>query len=135
MDEKGSDLTKEPGRRMRDEMDEASKPSRPWLLVIASLMLAALAAWSAYQWKQSAAAEGKLRAEVKQVYLEAEQLRAQAAQSQQRVSLLEKQVMALSAEREATTKRIEELEAELSAAKARLGGKKPTTPAKPAPKR
>ncbi|MBI2544879.1 MAG: 4Fe-4S ferredoxin, partial [Candidatus Rokubacteria bacterium] len=43
-----------------------------------------------------------------------------------------------SAEREATTKRLEELEAELSAAKARLGGKKPAAPApttKPAPKR
>jgi chaperonin cofactor prefoldin len=72
---------------------------------------------------------------MKQVYLEAEQLRALAAQSQQRVSLLEKQVMALSAEREATTERLEELEAELSAAKARLGGKKPPAPAKPAPKR
>jgi hypothetical protein len=45
--------------------------------------------------------------------------------------------MVLSGERDATTKRIEELEAELSAAKARLAGKKPPAPAKPAtpPKR
>ncbi len=112
-------------------MDERVRPRRPWLLIIASLLLAALATWTGFQWKKGADQEMKLRAELKQVYLEAEQLRAQAAQSQQRVSLLEKQVMALSAEREATTKRIEELEAELT--RARQGTKKP--PAKPAPKR
>lgn len=136
MDAKGLDVAKEPGRRIRDELDERVRPRRPWLLIIASLLLAGLATWTGFQWKKGADQEMKLKAEVKQVYLEAEQLRAQAAQSQQRVSLLEKQVMALSAEREATTKRIEELEAELSAAKARLAGKKPpTTPAKPTPKR
>ena len=119
-------------------MDEGVKPRRPWLLIIASLLLAGLATWTGFQWKKGAEQEMKLKAEVKQVYLEAEQLRAQAAQAQQRVSLMEKQVMTLSAEREATTKRIEELEAELSVAKARLAGKKPpATPAKPAtpPKR
>lgn len=128
--------TKEAAKRPREAMDDAP-PRRPWALVIASLLLAVIAAWTGVQWKQARDQEGKLRAELKQVYLEAEQLRAQAAQSQQRVSLLEKQVMALSAEREATTKRLEELEAELSAAKARLGGKKPPAPAKSAtpPKR
>ena len=135
MDAKERDLEKEPGGRIREEMDAGVRPARPWLLIIASLLLAGLALWTGVQWKQGLDREGKLRAELKQVYLEAEQLRAQAAQSQQRVSLLEKQVMALSAEREATTKRIEELEAELAAAKARLGGKKPPAPAKPAPKR
>ncbi|MBI2155105.1 MAG: hypothetical protein HYV92_08780 [Candidatus Rokubacteria bacterium] len=137
MDAAERESTREPGKRPREEMDEA-KPRRPWLLIIASLLLAVLAAWTSYQWRQARDQEIKLRSEVKQVYLEAEQLRALASQSQQRVSLLEKQVMALSAEREATTKRLEELEAELSAAKARLGGKKPAAPApttKPAPKR
>ena len=127
--------TEEAGKPRREAMAN-ERPRRPWLLIIASLIFAVIAAWTGVQWKQARDAEGKLRAEMKQVYLEAEQLRAQAAQAQQRVSLLEKQVMALSAEREATTKRLEELEAELSAAKARLGGKKPA-PSKPAtaPKR
>lgn len=125
--------TKEPGKRPREALED-ERPRRPWLLIIASLILAFIALVTGVQWKQARDQEVKLRAEVKQVYLEAEQLRALAAQSQQRVSLLEKQVMALSAEREATTKRIEELEAELSAAKARLGGRRPA-PARPAPKR
>ena len=136
MDAGERESTKEPRKRPREAMDDDARPRRPWLLIIASLLLAVIAAWTGVQWKQARDAEVKLRAEMKQVYLEAEQLRALAAQSQQRVSLLEKQVMALSAEREATTKRLEELEAELSAAKARLGGKKPP-PSKPAtpPKR
>jgi septal ring factor EnvC (AmiA/AmiB activator) len=119
MDARERDLGKEPSRR-------------PWLLIIASLLFAVLSTWTGFQWKRGAEQETKLRAELKQVYLEAEQIRAQAAQSQQRVSLLEKQVMTLSAEREATTKRIEELEAEL--AKARPGKKPPAKPAS-APKR
>ena len=137
MDAGESERTQEASKRPREAMD-ADRRRRPWALIIASLLLALIAAWTSVQWKQARDQEAKLRAEMKQVYLEAEQLRALAAQSQQRVSLLEKQVMALSAEREATTKRLEELEAELSAAKARLGGKKPApAPAKPAtpPKR
>ena len=136
MDAGERESTKEPGKRPREAMGDDARPRRPWLLIIASLLLAAIAAWTGVQWKQARDYEGKLRAEMKQVYLEAEQIRTLAAQSQQRVSLLEKQVMALSAEREATTKRLEELEAELSATKARLGGKKapPSKPATP-PKR
>lgn len=135
MDPQERETAREPGRRIRENVGEDVRPRRPWLLIVASLLLAGLAGWTGVQWKQGADRESKLRAELKQVYLEAEQLRAQALQAQQRVSLLEKQVMALSAEREGTTKRLEELEAELSAAKARLSGKRP--PAKPAtpPKR
>jgi len=138
MDAGERESTKEPGKRPREAMREAmddARPRRPWLLIIASLLLAVIAAWTGTQWKQARDHEGKLRAEMKQVYLEAEQIRTLAAQSQQRVSLLEKQVMVLSAEREATTKRLEELEAELSAAKGRPVGKKAPAPAKPAPKR
>ena len=124
------DVAAEPGR-IRQDIDARVTPPRPWLLIIASILLAGLATWTGFQWKKGADQEVKLRGELKQVYLEAEQLRLQAVQAQQRVSLLEKQVMALSAEREATTKRIEELEAELT--KARQAGKKPPAPVKPAP--
>ena len=133
MDAKGRDLATEPARRIRDELARGSRPAnppRPWLLIIASLLFAGLATWTGFQWKKGADQDAKLRVELKEVYLEAEQLRVQAAQAQQRVFLLEKQVMALSAEREATTRRIEELETELSAAKARLSGKRPAPPAR-----
>src|SRR3989337_2605217 len=104
MDAGERESTKEPGKRPR-EGGGRRRPRRAWPLIRALLLVAVIAAWAGVQWKQARDQEVKLRAEMKQVYLEAEQLRAQAAQSQQRVSLLEKQVMALSAEREATTKR------------------------------
>lgn len=107
-------------------MDEYEPPRRPWVLIVASLLLAALTAWMGVQWKQGEDREAKLRAELKQVYLEAEQMRVMAQQAQQRVSLLEKQVMALTAERESTTRRLEDLEAEL--AKVRPGFKRATPP-------
>jgi uncharacterized protein HemX len=132
MDPQEGDDAVEAGRRMREDMDEEVRPGRPWLLIIAALLLAGLAAWTGLQWKQGADREGKLRAELKQVYLEAEQLRGQAVQAQQRAALLEKQMLALSAEREATTKRLEELEAQLSAVKGRPGAKRPSAPARPA---
>lgn len=121
MDAKERDFADERGRRVRDELDEGVRPRRPWLLIIASILLAGLATWSGFQSKRGAEQEAMLRAELRQVYQEAEQLRTQAAQSQQRVALLEKQVAALTAEREAATKRLEELEAAL----ARLQGRKP----------
>lgn len=106
-------------KRSRPAVDDHARPRRPWLLVVASILLAGLAAWTGFQWREARDQEAGLRAELTQVYLEAEQLRAQASQSQQRVSLLEKQVMALSAERESTIKRLEELEAELARVRGR----------------
>lgn len=116
MDATDREAAKEPRRRTRRAMDDYTRPRRPWLLVIASLLLAGLAAWTGFQWRQGTHREVELRAELKQVYVEAEQLRAQAVQAQQRVSLLEKQVMALSAEHDATTKRLKQLETQLRAA-------------------
>ena len=45
MDAKERDLEKEPGGRIREEMDAGVRPARPWLLIIASLLLAGLALW------------------------------------------------------------------------------------------
>src|ERR1041384_2990435 len=76
--------------------DEApSERRRPWFLIAASLLLATLGVvlWS--KWSETRTETSELRAEIKQVYVEAESLRTQAAQAQQRVGLLEQQVRAL----------------------------------------
>jgi septal ring factor EnvC (AmiA/AmiB activator) len=125
MEDNAPEATKGAARRAAPVLPADATPRRPVLLMVASVLLAVLAAWTGVNWKRASDQEGKLRAELRQVYLEAEQLRAQAAQSEQRVALLEKQVMALSAEREATTKRIEELEAELARARGRRPAPRP----------
>lgn len=101
MDPNERDIAGEPRRRTRRRMNEYGRPRRPWLLVVASLLLAGLTAWTGFQWRQGAHREVRLRAELKQVYLEAEQLRAQAVQSQQRAFLLQKQIEQLESQLQA----------------------------------
>ena len=108
--------------------EETLAPRRPWLLIILSPILAILALWAAVQWRNGLVREGQLRAELKQVYLEAETLRLQAAQAQQKGTLLERQVTELAGEKEGMTKRLAELEAQLKASK----GRRPA-PAQPTP--
>src|SRR3972149_2844632 len=67
MDAGERESTKEPGKRPREAMDD-ERPRRPWLLIIASLLLAVIAAWTGVQWKQARDQEGKLRGEEKQGY-------------------------------------------------------------------
>jgi uncharacterized protein YlxW (UPF0749 family) len=92
-----------------DRMDEAEldlrgpdlvRPRRPWALIGAALLLVVLAAVLWAKWSESRADVERLRAELKAVYSEAESLRTQAAQAQQRVALLEKQVQSIRNERD-----------------------------------
>lgn len=101
-------------------------PGRPWGLIVVSLLLAGLAAWAGIQSIRSAAQEQRLRAELKQVYLDAESLRSVATQWQERAMLLEQQAAALTTEREGLAKRIKELETELAALKGPRGSRAPT---------
>jgi hypothetical protein len=117
MDAKEREVTTEPGKRIREDLDEDARPRRPWLLIVASLLFAALAAWTGVQWKQGADRETKLRAELKQVYLEAENLRTVATQWQARAILLRQQAAALTVERDGLAKRLGSAEAELAALK------------------
>jgi predicted nucleic acid-binding Zn-ribbon protein len=98
---------------------------RRWGLITTSLLLAVLVAWAGTQYARSTERERRLRAELKQVYLDAESLRSVATQWQERAMLLEQQTAALAAERDALTKRLRDLEAELAPLKGRRGARPP----------
>lgn len=70
----------------------SSRPRRPWLLIVAALLLAVLSAVLWVKWEESRVQVERLQAEIKQVYAETEALRTQAAQAQQRVTQLERQL-------------------------------------------
>lgn len=74
----------------------SARPRRPWLLIVAALLLAVLSAVLWAKWADSRIRAERLQAELKQVYGEAEALRTQANRAQQRVSQLEQQLRELS---------------------------------------
>ena len=99
------------------EMDlrgpELVRPQRPWALIVAALLLVVLVAVLWAKWSESRGEVERLRAELKAVYSEAEALRTLAAQAQQRVTILEKQVQGIRTERdEANSRATERLRAE-----------------------
>jgi type VI protein secretion system component VasK len=67
-------------------------PRRPWLLIVASLLLAVLSIVLWAKWEESRVRAERLQAEIKQVYTETEALRTQATRAQQRVTQLERQL-------------------------------------------
>lgn len=76
-------------------------PRRPWFLIAASLALAALVVVLWFRWVETRAEATRLRAELKEVYAEAEKHRLEAAQAQQRAAVLERELQTLRTRREA----------------------------------
>ena len=70
---------------------------RPWPLIAAALSLALLSVTLWAKWIDSRARVEQLRAELRQVYAEAESLRTRATQAEQRVAQLESDLRAESA--------------------------------------
>jgi type VI protein secretion system component VasK len=70
----------------------SSRSRRPWLLIVAALLLAVLSTMLWAKWEESRVRAERLQAEIKQVYTETEVLRTQAARAQQRVTQLERQL-------------------------------------------
>lgn len=99
---------------------DRARMSTPWLLVIASVLLAVLLLYVLFAGylpaKQRVA---RLEAELRDVYRREAELQTRLAQQEQRHALREQQLLALTAERDALVKRLEDLERELSAARAR----------------
>lgn len=83
---------------MRADTRPAPRPRRPWLLIAAALLLAVLSTVLWAKWRESRTKADRLQAELQQVYVEAESLRTRAAQAEQRIAQLERDVQALSAQ-------------------------------------
>ena len=113
-----------------EEEDEVPAPRRPWLLLILSPLLALLALWAGIQWRSGLEREDRLRAELKQVYVEAETLRLQGAQAQQKVSILQRQVAELAGELAGLEKQIAQRNAQQNPSKGRRAAAKPAPPAR-----
>jgi septal ring factor EnvC (AmiA/AmiB activator) len=96
------------------------RPQLPWLLVAAGVLLLVIVLYlffGAYlPAKQQLA---RLDAELKQVYGREAQLQTRLVQQEKAHALREQQGTALTAERDALARRIEELEKELAAARGR----------------
>jgi len=115
---------------LEEEEDEVPAPRRPWLLLILSPLLALLALWAGIQWRSGLEREDRLRAELKLVYVEAETLRLQGAQAQQKVTILERQVRKLAGEMEGLEKQIAQRNAQQNVSKGRRAATKPAPPAR-----
>ena len=116
---RGSDIAGEAEDELLEDVEEVSLPRRPWLLILLSPLLAILALSAGFAWRNGLEREDRLRAELKQVYLEAETLRLQAAQAEQKGTLLEGQLAELGAQKEELAKQLAQLEAQLKASRGR----------------
>jgi septal ring factor EnvC (AmiA/AmiB activator) len=91
----------------------------PWVLVAAGLILAALLAYTLFGGYLPAKRRvASLERELRQVYLREAELQTTVAQNEQRHAVREQQLLAVSAERDALARRLEEIERQLAAARA-----------------
>jgi hypothetical protein len=100
-------------RSPEDEQDagllrDERPPGRPWALIAASLVLAVLSVVLWAKWSGAQRETFKLQKEMTRVYKEAEDLRLQAAQAQERIGKLDRELRALHAERAAAAKAVDE---------------------------
>ena len=100
----------------------AAEPRRttPWLIVVAAVLLAGLLAYTVLAgWVPTKQRMTRLEAEMKDVYAREAALQTRLAQQEQRSTMREQQLNALRSERDELARRVEDLERELAAARAR----------------
>ena len=101
-------------------MTDAPRARLPWLLVAASVLLALLLAYTLFgAYLPAKRRLASLERELKDVYAREAELQTKVAKSEQTYSLREQQLIAVSAERDALARRLEELERELAIARGR----------------
>ena len=92
----------------------------PWLIVVAAVLLAGLLAYTLFAgWLPTKQRMTRLEVEMKDVYAREAALQTALAQHEQRSTAREQQLNALRAERDELARRVETLERELAAARAR----------------
>ena len=92
----------------------------PWLLVAASVLLALLLAYTLFgAYLPAKRRVNSLERELREVYAREAELQTKVARSDQSQALREQQLIAVSAERDALARRLEELERELAGARGR----------------
>ena len=101
-------------------MTDAPRARLPWLLVAASVLLAVLLAYTLFgAYLPAKRRLASLERELKDVYAREAELQTKVAKSEQTYALREQQLIAVSAERDALARRMEELEKELAIARGR----------------
>jgi septal ring factor EnvC (AmiA/AmiB activator) len=97
---------------------DAPRARLPWLLVAASVVLAALLAYTLFGGYLPAKQRVvNLERELRALYAREAELQTKVAQNEQRHAVREQQLIAVSAERDALARRLEEVERQLAAAR------------------
>jgi septal ring factor EnvC (AmiA/AmiB activator) len=99
---------------------DAPRARLPWLLVAASILLAVLLAYTLFAaYLPAKRRVASLERELKEVYAREVELQTKVAKNEQTHALREQQLIAVTAERDALAKRMEDLEKELAVARGR----------------
>lgn len=99
-------------------MTDAPRARLPWLLVAASVLLALLLAYTLFgAYLPARRRVASLERELKDVYAREAELQTKVAKNEQSHALREQQLLAVTAERDALARRMEELENELAIAR------------------
>ena len=97
---------------------DAPRARLPWLLVAASILLAVLLAYTLFgAYLPAKRRLASLERELKEVYAREAELQTKVARNEQTYSLREQQLIAVTGERDALAKRMDELEKELAIAR------------------
>ena len=97
---------------------DAPRARLPWLLVAASILLAILLAYTLFgAYLPAKRRLASLERELRDVYAREADLQTKAARNEQTYGLREQQLIAVTAERDALAKRMDELERELAIAR------------------
>jgi type II secretory pathway component PulM len=99
-------------------VNDSPRARLPWVLVAASALLAVLLAYTLFGGYLPAKRRTvSLERELRDLYAREADLQTKAAQTEQRSGVREQQLLAVTAERDALARRVEELERELAVAR------------------